>query len=1684
MNTTFHPRTFPSRLGGSYALVILALCLFLTGRLHAANIQDVAPTAADAPVLLQVAGPGTNTFASFNGVAANRLVATVTNPGEVIFLGLSAEVNRVGQPLSNVSASSYRFQIRSINPNGTSGPVVHGPFFVNSSNANVTDYNNATYGTYPVTQTQGGQLIYQFQPATPGDYAIEFTDISNSDDRDPNLFIPFWDFTVAQGTTRIPGRVWSRSWAFRTPLISNDNPPECVWDRPFNGDLYSYTDDGFVSRIDFTDAGFQGLSFRIAFNSTGPGTTGDLGQDRMSIPGQNATLQAAEHRIFLVEPDPVAFPSGECGQLTAAETFRCDGPGEFCLDVSVTIPGQVEVLLDFNGNGQVDPIDVSLFYEFTANDTATCIPWDGLRGDGVPVSFIDTVDIVYSYSQGIQHWSAFDVEYMRNGFCVETIRPTCGGTISTTDLYWDDRDIPDDPGTGAPKDNRSGSDCIASPRSWNNFRLAPGDNCTSFDDNSTSGYGDRSTINTWWFANIRRAGEARVPIVAASISGPTRICEGDTAILTAQDASIVGTPTYFWEGPGVNGQTTQSVRVDSSGQYCVTVTAPNGCSSQTCLDVSVLDFDVEQYPGDLRICFGDSIQSPTAGDPSFDYQWFPTTGIDDPTSNQPTFFPTTTTVYTVRTTSTNLQGIQCETTEQVTVSVEDDIDLQVFGGGNICDPQTTISATTSGNETITLLDSDRNLIGTGNQFNLAVSGSTDYILLAENAFGCVDSLTFNVTGGPVDVTLPDTVQNCLSDGIVLSAQNLDANDVLSYDWTPANIFEPGTATTANPVFNADQGVYDVSVVITNQFGCSTTEELTIVAIDDSADLSFVPSVDCDGQTVSFQNTSSANFGFIYDFGDGNVSLESDPTHVYFAPGTYTVTLDLIFNQNCIASFTQDVTVFETTLVPDATISLSGCDNESASLDFRDNTFNALGSNLTYAWTFTGAATGTSTDANPSVAVQSSGDVTATLVVTTDEGCSESIDTTVSVDLNLINLSEEIIICPGESSELNPGADLGRTYTWTPAPDFDPNEPNPTTSVPGLYIVTVSTDAANFNCENVDTVELIIADSIGLVTNGPDGPLTGPGTGGGTIDLPTVRTCGDPIDISVDLTTNDQTSVMYTDINGNPLGDGSNITLSPDGTDTVIVVATNVFGCVERDTIVIINSQVDAGIDVGADGLNLCSAADTSATVVNLDPNDVLTYAWEANPIINGPLDGPTVDISAPDDGMVELMVTVTNQFGCDTMLTIPVSIIPFVPNEYPPVVAPCFAEGFTIDGGQPVDGYTYEWMSGANLDLTNPASPMGNWVDDETISVLITDPTTGCNSTQTIQVDVAPEISFMASPVDTALCEPGVLTISSETVNDNAVITWYDDADLTNEIGQGASFDFNAAELGQTYTIFGRALDPTSGCEQVVPVTVTVSELSVGLPLTDVDLCAGDAASIFGDGGPRDGFTYTYSPANNVDLGDPNNPVFVGETDESVEVTIVDDATGCSTTRTVNFNVTDIRNLIGTASPDTIILTGSSELSVEGCGDCGYEWFPPNGSLDPAGASMVTVTPDEAGDLTYEVDVTSNGCMETVRIQLRVEDPICEPENVFIPNAFTPNGDNVNDQARVRSRFADLLTEFEWIIYNRWGQPVYTSTDINESWDGTAEGDDLEPDVYGWWLRVVCPEGEELIQQGNITILR
>src|SRR5688572_30494795 len=510
---------------------LIACLLFSFGKMNAEGTAQLSPTPSDS-AMLHTNAPGFGNFASFSslGTASALNVEIKDFTTEKLYIGLSAEADDFG-----VLFSTYTFRIVD-----AMGNVVHGPFVIGTANDNADTWLEAASGPdildpmgYSTNTTMFPYSV--FMPSANGTYTIQFDDGAAGNIAN----ILFYDFTVVSNmTTEQPGRLWSRNWAIRTPPINATQLPECQFDRPFNGVFYSYTMDGFVSRIDFDSSGFQGLSFTVSFGDEGPGTSGNVIEDRRSVNDANATANNTEHQIFLNEPDTMLFPSSVdmCGAV-ALISVSCEALDSFCINVGITQPGQIEVILDFNDNGVYDPdtTDVLIAMILPEADTV-CLPWNGLKGDSTAIEFGEQVPTVIRYSQGVQHYAAFDVEFLKNGFCTETVRPICSGIMDNL-LYWDDSQITDDvvtvtidegdPGTGQPKVQLNGCECQEdSCRTWDNFQIGdpPSGNCTG----TPFGYGENATLNTWWYANTIIIEDINLPFAQVQIVGDSVICAGTT----------------------------------------------------------------------------------------------------------------------------------------------------------------------------------------------------------------------------------------------------------------------------------------------------------------------------------------------------------------------------------------------------------------------------------------------------------------------------------------------------------------------------------------------------------------------------------------------------------------------------------------------------------------------------------------------------------------------------------------------------------------------------------------------------------------------------------------------------------------------------------------------------------------------------------------------------------------------------------------------------------------------------------------------------------------------------------------------------------------------------------------------------------------------------------------------------
>jgi len=105
-------------------------------------------------------------------------------------------------------------------------------------------------------------------------------------------------------------------------------------------------------------------------------------------------------------------------------------------------------------------------------------------------------------------------------------------------------------------------------------------------------------------------------------------------------------------------------------------------------------------------------------------------------------------------------------------------------------------------------------------------------------------------------------------------------------------------------------------------------------------------------------------------------------------------------------------------------------------------------------------------------------------------------------------------------------------------------------------------------------------------------------------------------------------------------------------------------------------------------------------------------------------------------------------------------------------------------------------------------------------------------------------------------------------------------------------------------------------------------------------------------------------------------------------------------------------------------------------------------------------------------------CDSVISIDLTIES--CE-SILFVPNIFSPNGDGQNDILFVRGEY---IQEIIFRIYDRWGEKIFESNDINNGWDGNYKGKPLAVGVYTYYVKVKLNDGNDDIKKGNVSLVR
>ncbi len=296
-----------------------------------------------------------------------------------------------------------------------------------------------------------------------------------------------------------------------------------------------------------------------------------------------------------------------------------------------------------------------------------------------------------------------------------------------------------------------------------------------------------------------------------------------------------------------------------------------------------------------------------------------------------------------------------------------------------------------------------------------------------------------------------------------------------------------------------------------------------------------------------------------------------------------------------------------------------------------------------------------------------------------------------------------------------------------------------------------------------------------------------------------------------------------------------------------------------------------------------------------------------------------------------------------------------------------------------------------------------------------------------------------------------------------AAFTWSPSVGLSSTFGASVTATPNVTT---TYTVSGA----NGACADTAQITITVTPSpTTTLFPTDTAICFGNSTSITASGAS----SYFWTPSTG--LSSTSGTSVIANPTTTTTYTVIGTSNGCQDTTSQTISVNPIPT-VGLTNDLTIIEGASTVLTANGGGT--YNWSPTS-ALSCNTCANPTANP--LSSTTYCVEVTNNGCVSSDCVTITVEIQCGE---LFVPNVFSPNGDGKNDVLDVKFN-PDCVTDFNMLIFDRWGEKVFESNDINLSWDGRYKGNALDDATFVYYLKISLLNYDTTVsKKGNVSIVK
>lgn len=269
------------------------------------------------------------------------------------------------------------------------------------------------------------------------------------------------------------------------------------------------------------------------------------------------------------------------------------------------------------------------------------------------------------------------------------------------------------------------------------------------------------------------------------------------------------------------------------------------------------------------------------------------------------------------------------------------------------------------------------------------------------------------------------------------------------------------------------------------------------------------------------------------------------------------------------------------------------------------------------------------------------------------------------------------------------------------------------------------------------------------------------------------------------------------------------------------------------------------------------------------------------------------------------------------------------------------------------------------------------------------------------------------------------------------------------------------------------------GCSDVAGTSLRViPPMQLNYAQADT-ICTGGSVRLYVDGASH----YIWRQDPGLSSYNSSNPVASPKVSTTYQVIGRDDHNCFADTANIQLTVGQPTAI--NVSRDTVILSGGTvELhAVSAIPDIRKWQWGGNATYSClyCATTRATVIMDEP---LYCTGTNIYGCTATDTVHIRT---FCPQSEVFIPNAFTPDGDGVNDLLIVQGRGLRIIKSFR--VYSRWGELVFEKTnfmpgDRSSGWDGKIRGKPASPDVFVYICEAICERGTPAIFKGNVAILK